>query len=80
MAEDSTIEYISNDLYEVLDENEVPKIEQVYMLTSNDDDDSDEQFVEDGNFPIIFYFYFSNEFYFRLLFLCNRSLLGGRAN
>lgn len=53
MADDSTVEYI-NELYEVLDENDAPAIEQVYVVSNNDNDDnSDEQFEGDGNFPII---------------------------
>lgn len=49
MAEDSTVEY-KYEMYESLDDNEVPNIEQVYVVSTNDDDDSDEQFDEDGNF------------------------------
>lgn len=54
MAEDSSIEYELNE-YDILDEDESPDIEQVFVYAV--DDDSDEQ-ISDGNFAITFIAFF----------------------
>lgn len=78
MAEDSSIEYELNE-YDILDEDESPDIEQVFVFA--EDDDSDGQ-ISDGNFSITFIaflFGYFHLFFFSLL-VHSRNVLGRRAS